>query len=162
MKIAGVDPGAFGAVAIYDTALGTLELIDMPTRIEKVRTEKRTRVDSAELGLRLHGRTIDEACIEKVASRQNQGVASMFAFGKAAGIVEGVFAGLLVPVSFLRPQEWQRLARVAGGEFVKDNARDRAVMLFPAYAAWFGRKKDSGRADAALIAYARAIELGEA
>lgn len=162
MRIAGVDPGAFGAVAIYDTALGTLELIDMPTRVEKVRTEKRTRVDSAELGLQLARCTIDEACIEKVASRQNQGVASMFAFGKAAGIVEGVFAGLLVPLSFLPPQQWQRLARVAGGEFVKDNARDRAVMLFPAYAEWFGRKKDSGRADATLIAYARAVELGQA
>lgn len=162
MKIAGVDPGAFGAIAIYDTALGTLEIIDMPTRTEKVRTERRTRVDSAELGLQLAGRPVDEACIEKVASRQSQGVASMFAFGKAAGIVEGVFAGLLVPMSFLPPQQWQRLAKVAGGEFVKDNARDRAVMLFPAYAAWFGRKKDSGRADAALIAYARAVELGEA
>lgn len=162
MIIAGVDPGASGAIALYDTGLGTLEILDMPTKIEKVRTEKRSRVDSERLGFELHDRTIDEAVIEKVAARPNQGVASMFAFGKATGIVEGVFAGMLVPVQTIRPQEWQRLAKVAGGEFVKDNARDRAAMLFPAYAGYFGRKKDSGRADAALIAYAHAIRLGAA
>lgn len=162
MIIAGVDPGALGAIALYDTGLGTLEIIDMPTKIEKVRTSKRTRVDSVALGFELHDRRIDEAVIEKVASRSQQGVASMFAFGKATGIVEGVFAGMLVPVQTIRPQEWQRLAKVAGGEFVKDNARDRAAMLFPAYAGYFGRKKDSGRADAALIAYAHAVRLGAA
>lgn len=160
MIVAGVDPGIAGAVAIFDTALGTLELIDMPTYIEKVRTSKRERVDAMALGIDLHARHIDEACIEKVGSRPGQGGSSMFSFGRSAGIPEGVLAGQLVPVSFMTPQKWQKLARVAGGEHVKDNARDRAVMLFPAYAAKFGRKADSGRADATLIAYARALELG--
>jgi len=161
VKIAGVDPGATGAVAIIDTQLGTLELIDMPVRTVKIRTTKRQRVDAAALGLELHNRTLDEAVVEQVAARPGQGVSSMFHFGRALGVVEGVFAALLVPVRHVRPQEWQRAARVRGGEHVKDHARDRAVQLFPAYAACFGRKRDSGRADATLIAYARARELGE-
>jgi len=35
----------------------------------------------------------------------------------------------------------------------KDGARARAAELFPAYAQMFARKKDDGRADAALIAW---------
>lgn len=161
MIIAGVDPGATGAIAIYDTGLGTLRVLDMPTEVHKIGATKRLRVSASGLGVELANCAIDEAVIEQVQARPRQGVASMFHFGRSLGVVEGVFAGQGVPLRLMRPQQWQRLVRVAGGEHVKDHARDRAVMLFPAYAGLFGRKKDSGRADAALIAYARALELGE-
>lgn len=167
MILAGVDPGAYGAVVwINSKDLKIIAHLDMPTYIEKVRTSKKVRVDAQALAAELRRNELlfptDEAVIEKVAARQQQGVSSMFAFGKAAGILEGVFAGIGIPFRTLRPQEWQRLARVQGGEHIKDNARDRAAMLFPGRADLFGRKKDSGRADAALIAYARAVELGHA
>lgn len=154
-----MDPGASGAIVIYDDVTQSLTIYDMPTYEEKVGTEKRVRVDAEELGRWLRRQlAVDVAYIEKVGARPNQGVSSMFAFGRAAGIVEGALGGLGVPLRFLRPQQWQRLAYVAGGEFVKDNARAKAQKLFPKQAAEFKRKKDSGRADAALIAYAGALD----
>lgn len=161
MIIAGVDPGKEGAIALLDTRLGTLRIIDMPKKIVKTSKGKKERIDGDMLGFLMHGERIDVACIEHVSARRGQGVSSMFSFGEAFGIAQQQFAAHLVPSTLIRPQEWQRLCRVAGGEHVKDNARDRAVMLYPAYAGYFGRKMDSGRADATLIAHARAIQLGE-
>jgi crossover junction endodeoxyribonuclease RuvC len=103
---------------------------------------------------------IDVACVEKVGAMTGQGTSSMFAFGRATGIVEGVMACVSDQLMTLRPQEWQPLARVRGGAEIKTNARNRAMVLFPDNAQQFKRVKDSGRADAALIAYATAIKIG--
>ena len=65
-------------------------------------------------------------------------------------MVEGVLAALAVHTSYVTPQRWQKVVEVRGG---KDGARLRAIELFPAYASLFARKKDDGRADAALIAW---------
>lgn len=78
-----------------------------------------------------------------------QGVSSMFAFGRAVGVLEGALGAHKIPYSRIPPQEWQRGMRVRGG---KDGARERAMALFPAKAGDFARKKDDGRADAALLA----------
>ena len=87
--------------------------------------------------------------LEQVGAMPGQGVSSMFAFGRAVGVVEGALGALAVPYSRVPPQEWQRGMRVRGG---KDGARERAMALFPARADEFARKKDDGRADASLIA----------
>jgi crossover junction endodeoxyribonuclease RuvC len=73
----------------------------------------------------------------------------MFAFGRAAGLLEGALAGLGIPVTLVTPQEWQKGMRVIGG---KDGARARAAELWPGQAGLFARVKDDGRADAALMA----------
>lgn len=158
MIVAGVDPGLTGAVVLWDTETNELEIHDMPTYSEKSRKGMKTWVDAKALArtMTLVAGIVDVACVEKVGARPGQGVSSMFAFGRSAGIVEGVMACVSDELITLRPQQWQPLARVRGGEHVKDNARHRAQELFPAYAEQFKRKKDSGRADAALIAYATA------
>lgn len=166
MIVAGVDPGATGAIFVLDTTNRQMHVYDMPT-IEYIDSKRRKlqRVDpmAAERVMAqhelVHGR-IDIACVEKVGAMPNQGLSSTFAFGRAAGVIEGVMAAHAVQLITLRPQEWQQLARVKGGEQVKDNAREKAMLLFPERAEWFKRKKDSGRADAALIAYATAIKHG--
>lgn len=163
MIVAGVDPGATGAVAIFDTERRTLELIDMPTFVEQQsRGKKKTRVDAMALAriMTLVVGVIDVACVEKVGAMTGQGTSSMFAFGRATGIVEGVLACVSDRLITLRPQQWQPLARVKGGADIKLHARNRAMVLFPNNAHQFKRVKDSGRADAALIAYATAIQLG--
>ena len=78
-----------------------------------------------------------------------QGVSSMFSFGRAAGIVEGVLAGLSVSFELIPPATWIKSMRTFGG---KDGSRQRAQELFPDYAHLFARKKDDGRAEAALLA----------
>ena len=166
MIVAGVDPGATGAIFVLDTETRAMWCYDMPT-VEYIDSKRRKlqRVDprSAQqvmTGHELVNGRIDAACVEKVGAMPNQGLSSTFAFGRAAGVIEGVMACHAATITTLRPQEWQQIARVKGGEQVKDNARARAAALFPEKAEWFKRKKDSGRADAALIAYAAAIKHG--
>jgi crossover junction endodeoxyribonuclease RuvC len=163
VRIVGIDPGATGAAVVFDTALGTLEIFDMPTYVERQRSgKKKVRVDAVALGQWLRSQRIDTAALEKVGAMPGQGVSSMFAFGRALGVVEGVLGTIDVPVFWYQPKEWQKLCRVAGGELVKDNARAKACLYFPAYADHFARKKDSGRADATLIAYAKWLEWEQA
>lgn len=159
MILAGIDPGATGAIVLYDTVKRNLVFIDVPTYRVKVGRHLRTRIDSPRLGWLLGQYQVDHALIEEVGFVAGQGGVSSFSFGKAAGIVEGIAGALQIPTRFMRPKEWQKIAQFAGGKEIKDNARRRAAELFPAHAEMFARKKDSGRADAALMAYALAVEL---
>jgi len=99
--------------------------------------------------LRPHVDSDTKALIEKVSAMPGNGVASMFSFGRAAGIVEGVLAGLSVSFELIPPATWIKSMRTFGG---KDGSRQRAQELFPDYAHLFARKKDDGRAEAALLA----------
>lgn len=150
MIILGIDPGASGALAIIDSAdLGRVEIFDMPSVQIKRGTRMVNQVSAPMLAEILRDKKIDRAMLEKVGAMPGQGVSSMFAFGRAAGVVEGVLAGLEIPVTLVTPQEWQKHMRVVGG---KDGARSRASQIFSKDVNFFLRKKDDGRADAALIA----------
>lgn len=159
MRLAGIDPGASGAVAVFDTGLGTLHVIDMPVGQVKTGRAERSRVIPALFANAVSELHIDYAVIELVGAMPKQGLSSTFTFGHAAGVVEGVVAALGIPYEKITPQEWQKLARVSGG---KDGSRARAAQLYPAYAGLFARKKDDGRADAACMAYAGAVLKGQA
>lgn len=149
MRILGIDPGAGGALVLLDTKTNQLTVLDMPT-VEIKRGQRMVNQVSAQLVAELlRGHKIDHAVMEKVHAMPGQGVSSMFAFGRAAGVVEGVLSGLSLPTTLVPPQEWQKAMRVIGG---KDGSRHRAMELFPEQAPMFARKKDDGRADAALIA----------
>ena len=151
MKFMGIDPGAFGAVAILDKDSRELVIIDMPTLKVKRGPRVVNQVDAHMLAdaLRPHVDSETKALIEKVSAMPGNGVASMFSFGRAAGIVEGVLAGLSVPFELIPPATWIKAMRTFGG---KDGSRQRAQELFPDYAHLFARKKDDGRAEAALLA----------
>jgi crossover junction endodeoxyribonuclease RuvC len=150
MIILGVDPGLSGALAIYNTSEGTVDIIDMPV-LEIVRNGKKKREVSAQaLANQLVGRNITAAFIERVNAMSGQGVTSVFSFGRSSGIVEGVLAAYDIPTTLVTPQTWQKAVGQRAG---KDGSRERAMQLFPAQADLFGRKKDDGRSDAVLIAY---------
>jgi crossover junction endodeoxyribonuclease RuvC len=151
MKFMGIDPGAFGAIAILDKDSRELVVIDMPTIKVKRGPRVVNQVDAHMLAdaLRGHVTADTSALIEKVHAMPGQGVSSMFSFGRAAGIVEGVLAGLSVPFQLIPPATWTKSMRTFGG---KDGSRQRAQELFPDYAHLFARKKDDGRAEAALLA----------
>lgn len=151
MKFMGIDPGAFGAVAILDKDSRELVVIDMPTLKVKRGPRVVNQVDAHMLAdsLRPHVTGEIKALIEKVHAMPGQGVSSMFSFGRAAGIVEGVLAGLSVSFELIPPATWIKSMRTFGG---KDGSRQRAQELFPDYAHLFARKKDDGRAEAALLA----------
>lgn len=156
MIILGIDPGANGALVTVENG-HLLEVLDMPVTVIKRGQREVREVNAPLLGGLLRGlRAVDAAYIEQVGAMPGQGVSSMFAFGRAVGVVEGVLGALGVPLTRVPPQTWQRAMRVRGG---KDGARERAMQLFPGKAELFARKKDDGRADAALIASYGASEL---
>jgi len=151
MKFMGIDPGAFGAVAILDKDSRELVVIDMPTLKVKRGPRVVNQVDAHMLAeaVRPHVTGNEKALLEKTWAMPGQGVSSTYAFGRAGGIVEGVLAGLSVSFELIPPATWIKSMRTFGG---KDGSRQRAQELFPDYAHLFARKKDDGRAEAALLA----------
>lgn len=148
--IVGIDPGASGALAFFDMQKGQLMIVDMPViEIERGGKVKR-EISPHFVAAAIRDYQPNVAWIEKVGAMPGQGVSSMFQFGRGVGMLEGVLAGLSVPVNYVTPQAWQKAVGVRGG---KDGSRLRAVELFPAKAEFFARKKDDGRAEAALIAW---------
>lgn len=78
-----------------------------------------------------------------------QGVSSSFKFGRSLGLVEGVCDGLGIPVQWVTPNRWKKAMRLGAD---KEASRQLAIRRWPEQAALFARKKDHGRAEAALIA----------
>lgn len=161
--ICGVDPGAKGAIAIFDRDTGKLSLFDMPCAAMDVGKGKQAtnrRITSGvKLGALFREHEIDVVWLEDVSARPGQGVSSMFSFGRAVGVVEGVAGGLGIPVIHVRPQVWMKTFAVVGKSHIHGGGPGRvptsrvgAASAFPEHAALFARVKDDGRADAALIA----------
>ena len=151
--ILAVDPGASGALAFLDLAAGKLDILDMPTVEVKRGAKNKTEISPQMLAALIRGRAPLVAVLERVGAMPGQGTASMFQFGRGVGMLEGTLAALQIPTEYVAPLVWQK---AVGSRDGKDGNRQRAVELFPAYAGLFARKKDNGRADAALMAYWRA------
>lgn len=160
--VIGIDPGLTGALALVQVSgekTRLMDVKDMPTATKRVNGSSKAHVIMPALADILTDWTdlpFDarfDVFIEEVNAMPGQGVVSMFRFGHVAGAIEGVCAGLRIPVTHVRPSEWQKIARVRKDP---DAGRLRASQLFPLMSSLFARKKDHNRADAALIAYAGA------
>jgi len=149
--VIGIDPGVSGAVAVL--MRGPLEPAvhcwDMPT------VEVRGKRHVCPHGLRDllasgHGANIDAVVLEHVQGVQGTGATSAFSFGRSFGLVEGVVAGLSLPLVLVRPQAW---TKALGLSRDKGAHRQAAANLWPRQASLFARVKDDGRADAALLCH---------
>ncbi len=139
--IIGIDPGVGGAISFYfPEAVDRICVEDMPT-IGKA-------VDGAALARRIDQMRPTMAVVELVHSMPKQGVSSAFNFGDAFGTVKGVLAAMHVPMHLVAPGRWKKHFRLSAD---KEEARALAVRLWPS-AEGLGRKKDHGRAEAALLA----------
>lgn len=147
--ILGIDPGASGALAWLSPSGELLAVEDMPHVVVTVSGKDRKRISAPMLADLIRETMPTAAFVEKVGAMPGQGTASMFSFGFSAGLVDGVLAGLGVPVTYVTPQAWKR---AAGLNSDKSAVRLRAAQLFPDMARHFARVKDDGRAEAALIA----------
>ena len=146
----GIDPGQTGATAAYDGER-VIGLIDMPTMTRL--HGKGQQIDPYSLATALldlcAGREAS-AVLETVSAMPGQGVSSTFHFGESVGVVLGVLGALQLPVRMVTPAKWKKAAGLMGRD--KDAARTLAIQLHPEVADQLARKKDIGRADAALIA----------
>lgn len=139
--ILGIDPGLSGAIAFF-----------FPSYPDRVSVEDVPvadgAVDAVTLAKRLRQMGPTLAVIEKVGAMPKQGVVSTFTFGTAYGVLIGAVAAIGVPTRFVAPGKWKRHYGLTSD---KEQARALALRLFPAVD-HFTRKKDHGRAEAALIA----------
>lgn len=153
----GIDPGKTGAiVTLIDGEPGPM--LDMPVRPLGEKTE----VDAVVVAMFLrqqiaaHAGAYVSACMERVSAApmnkegRKQGTSSMFAFGDSSGAIRGVLETMRIQYTRPIPAVWKRHFALIGTE--KDAARTLAVRRFPAAAKELQRKKDSGRADALLLA----------
>lgn len=139
--IMGLDPGASGAVAFYYPDKPQLiSAYDVPL-IEK-------RINSAALYDLIRNYAPDLAVVEIVHAMPKQGVSSSFNFGMSYGVALGVIGSLKIPVTHVSPAKWKRYFCLSAD---KEEARALAVDKWPG-SLHFRRKKDNGRAEAALLA----------
>lgn len=158
----GIDPGLTGCVAtLIDGEPG--RFLDMPTR----KVGDWNEVDAQHLAFFLrelramHPGAYVSACVEKVGARPADGGTSAFRFGESAGKIKGVLEALAIPYSRAIPAVWKRHMGLIGTD--KDAARLLAIRRFPVAAMSLQRKKDSGRADALLLAlYHENTHIGSA
>jgi len=145
----GIDPGTSGAVALLD-GNQLIDVWDIP--IVEVTKGSKTR---KEISAVLLAQELEEfrekatVIVERVSAMPRQGVTSVFGFGRSFGVIEGVVAGLGMPIEYVSPAVWKKHFRL-GRE--KEDSRAMALNIWPGMATKFARKKDADRAEAALIA----------
>ena len=145
--IIGIDPGAHGAIAVMNEGGDLLEVLDMPSTPE-------ANGRSATNAPLLAGILARAAFCEFVGARPTDAKVAAFSFGRARGVIEGCAGTLGLPIVFLTPPTWKRLAEIPPGADNKDLARTRAIARWPARADLFARKCDVDRAEACLIGFA--------
>jgi len=149
MKILGCDPGIHGALAVVAIADGTMpqlvDILDVPV----IGAGAKERVNSMFVWEWLARHVFEHALIERAGSMPGQGIASTFKFARAVGALETVIACRDIPYSIIEPAVWKKFHHLGRD---KEASRQRALQLFPKAIAWFARKKDHQRAEAALIA----------
>lgn len=147
MTVIGIDPGVSGAVAILDGR--RVRCHDMPT-IEIRGKRHVCPAGLCEILAEHVGDGVDAVILEHVQGVQGTGATSAFSFGRSFGLVEGVVAGLRLPLTLVRPQAWTKALGVSRD---KGAHRQAAINLWPADAGLFARVRDDGRADAALLCH---------
>lgn len=141
----GIDPGKLGAIAAVDETGALVDVIDMPNAGGEVSAALLVGA----LGAWCDGWTdIGTVVVEEVAAFPKNGSIGNFKLGMAYGIVLGV-VGVRWPLVRVRPAAWKRSMGLTSD---KELSRRRAIETWPGSAGMFARKKDDGRAEAALLA----------
>jgi crossover junction endodeoxyribonuclease RuvC len=159
MRILGIDPGIHGGAGIVHITDGEapqlLDAIDLPV----VGVGAKERINVLALRDWIRAYQPDHAAIERAQAMPRQGASSGFKYGRAVGAIEGVLTACEIPLTIIEPTAWKKIHHLRGDD--KEASRLRALQLFaPAYAL-LARKKDHGRAEAALIALAGAKLEGQ-
>jgi crossover junction endodeoxyribonuclease RuvC len=145
-KRIGIDPGCSGAIVVLDDQGVPVDGMLMPT----LKVGANTRVNGAAVAALLAKHRDVPVYLEQVGAMPGQGGASMFTFGHAAGLVQGVVVGAGNPLTLVTPQKWKKAAGLIGTE--KDAARSHAILLWPHWRDLDAKGKGQALADAALIA----------
>ncbi len=157
MSAVSLDPGGHGAGSVFDDYNALVRVFDIPAIEEKAGRPATNAPPLATLIAEAKPRII---FCEWVSARPTDARVAAFSFGRARGVIEGIAGALRVPIVFLTPPTWKRLANVPPGVENKDIARARAIAKWPQLSQSFSRKKDIDRAESALIGWAGLIREG--
>lgn len=139
----GIDPGLTGGIAVVEFGR-IIETHKMPV----IKSDTKKRIDARMLRSILVERDYaSRVIIEKVHAMPGQGVSSMFTFGFGCGIIEGVLAGLCMPVEYVTPQKWQSILNGIDTKLKKKRSVVYCKGRFPLIT-----KITDGEADAACMA----------
>lgn len=152
--IIGIDPGCSGALVAITEQGEVVETLLMPT----VKVGTKTRVNGAAVAAFVKKHMPASVWLEQVGAMPGQGVSSMFTFGHAAGVVEGVATACGAPLHLVTPQAWKKQCGLIGQD--KDAARSKAVQLYPELRILDLKGKGQAVADAILIARHGAFKEG--
>ena len=145
MLVVGIDPGRTGGIALYDSVMDELVGIhDMPGSVEGL-----VSILSCQMDLLILENVSAMTYVDSSGQTRGQGAKAAFTFGQGFGEILGVCAALHIPVKLIRPSVWKKLMGLSSD---KSASREMARMKFPKDASSFNRKKDDGRAEAALLA----------
>ena len=147
MLIYGCDPGFTGAIALYWTDTGKLEIHDMPV----MQNPKGKAIINLHSLLDVLKNEADEKCmclLELVNSRPGQNSSAVFRFGQGFGQLQMAVAANKLPVQYVTPASWKKYFGLS-----KDKNASRAMAMdrFPREAELFKLAKFDGRAEAALL-----------
>lgn len=133
--VIGVDPGGQGGIAIIDATHADVAVHGLSNKTEDAIVTIIEQVC-------VWGDPV--AAIESVGGWPSDAASAAFNFGKAYGLVRGVFRSNRIPFVEVPPQTWQRtmaLGRVTGDR--KKAHRAKAEALFPALGEISLEKADS-------------------
>lgn len=159
MIVLGIDPGVSGAIAVLTDAGELIEVVDMPWTLE---ANGRRATNAPLLASVVANSHAERIFCEFVGARPTDAKVAAFAFGRCRGVIEGVAGAYDLPISFVAPPVWKRLAQVPPGKQHKDVARTRAIARWPQHAELFALKSHVDRAEACFIGVAglhRAAEV---
>ena len=149
-NILGVDPGIRGGLAIVSIGANAapclIDAIDIPV----TGVGAKERVDAIAIRNWIAPHAPQHALIERAQAMPKQGASSGFKYGRAVGAIEAVITCCGIPLTIIEPTAWKKFHQLRGGD--KEAGRQRALQLFPTAHELLARKKDHGRAEAALIA----------
>jgi crossover junction endodeoxyribonuclease RuvC len=149
-KVLGIDPGVSGGLAVIEIAAGVAPVMLTAIDVPVVGTKAKERVDAAAIRDFIAAYRPTHAVIERAQAMPKQGASSGFKYGRAVGAIEATVTLCSIPVEIIEPSVWKRFWRLPGKD--KEAARQKALQLFPGAHAILARKRDHGRAEAALIA----------
>lgn len=165
--ICGIDCGVNGALALFGDDGALLQAVDMPSTSVRVGKTQRNRINGPALAALLREWKPSHAAVERVSPRggpvkhpdgKRGGDTPMTAGAlmQAAGTVDGVLAGLAIPVSYVETKEWRKSAGIKthpGMDYDdrKEASRQWALQRYPAKAELFRFKLHADRAEAAAI-----------
>jgi crossover junction endodeoxyribonuclease RuvC len=149
----GIDPGIRGGLAIVavdanGAAPQLVDAIDIPV----AGIGAKERIDALTIRDWITQHAPQHAFVERAQAMPKQGASSGFKYGRAVGAIEAAITCYMVPLTIIEPTAWKKFHALRGND--KEAGRQRALQLFPTAHALLARKKDHGRAEAALIAIA--------